>query len=199
MSEWRLFEADTVPECATVDWYAQRDRAPHLEQEGHAQRLVQTAAAVFEAVIAMAPSDTVTVVDLGAGDGGLLSLIQQHPRVDCWGYDLQPSNIKGAIERGVDVTLTDFDDDIRWADIVVISEVLEHLVDPHGMLRRIHDSGARYLVATSPYTETADSHYEHHLWAWDLDGYRTMIEAAGWRVISTDTAWISQIVLAERA
>lgn len=197
MSEWKLF-GDTIPDYTTPAWYAERDAAPHLEQEGHRQRLLETAASVWEA-FPMVGTDHVTVVDLGAGDGGLLSLLD-HPQVTCWGYDLQPTNVKAAADRGVDVTLADFDcDPIRWADIVVISEVLEHLIDPHAMVRRIHDSAASFLVATSPYTETDESHYGFHTWAWDQAGYRSMIEGAGWRVLETRTAWISQIVLAERA
>jgi trans-aconitate methyltransferase len=141
------------------------------------------------------------IVDLGAGDGGLIRLLQEDSiRVPMWGYDLQPTNKAGAAERGVDVEIMDFTrDTITWADVVVMAEVLEHLQEPHAMLRRVLEtSSARYLIASSPYTETREDHYIYHLWAWDQLGYESMIEAAGWRVISTDTAWISQIVLADR-
>lgn len=196
MTEWKLF-GDTIPECATPDWYYERPTAPHLEQEGHRQRLLLTAEVVAEAVRRGGRD----IVDLGAGDGGLLQAVREcDVNVPAWGYDLQPSNVTAAIDRNVSVELADFDrDDLRWADIVVISEVLEHLPDPHGMVRRIFDSGARWLIATSPYTETDASHYGFHLWAFDKDGYKAMIENAGWKVCSVHTAWISQIVLAERA
>ena len=55
-----------------------------------------------------------------------------------------------------------------------------------------------WLVASSPYTETDEAHYEFHLWAWDSDGYRELMERNGWRVIAQQYAWISQVILAER-
>lgn len=199
MAEWRFFDAGTTPEYATAEWYAERDHAPHLEQDGHRQRLLVTAEVVAEAV----RRGGQTIVDLGAGDGGLLQAVRECvvSTVPAWGYDLQPSNVTAAAGRCVQVDLIDFDHDpIDWADIVVMSEVLEHLVDPHAMVTRIfNESDARWLIATSPYTETPDSHYGYHLWGWDLPGYQQMLESGGWQHVSTSTAWISQIVLMERA
>jgi hypothetical protein len=83
------------------------------------------------------------------------------------------------------------------ADCVVATEFLEHLVDPHGMSRAVHRSGAKWMVASSPYTETADSHYDYHLWAWDQAGYAAMLTGAGWRIVRQGTAWICQVVLCE--
>lgn len=198
MAEWQLFDAGTVPEYATAEWYAERDAAPHLEQEGHRERLWLTAQMVGRA----ADRGAANIVDLGAGDGGLLQAVRElgHHDLPAWGYDLQPTNVAAAAARGVDVTFLDFNvDDPEWADVAVAAEVIEHLVDPHGFVRRIHDAGVPYLVASSPYTETPEAHYGYHLWAWDLPGYKAMIEAAGWRVLFQETAWISQVLLAERA
>lgn len=195
MAEWKLF-GDTIPEHATPGWYAERDHAPHLEQEGHRQRLLLTAEMVREAVNRGGTS----LVDLGAGDGGLLQAVRElGVEIPAWGYDLQPSNVAASVERKVSVELGDFDvDPIRWADIAVMSEVLEHLPDPHAMVARIHAAGPRFLIATSPYTETDQSHYGFHLWAWDIPGYAAMFEAADWQVVMRDTAWISQVLLLER-
>jgi hypothetical protein len=138
-----------------------------------------------------------SVCDLGAGDGGLLSLLPQVPR---WGFDLQQSNVNAARARGETVSLLDVVNQ-PWSkgDVVIAAEFLEHLVDPHGMVRKIHDSGAEWLVASSPYTETIDSHYGFHTWAWDRAGYRFLLEDNGWDVKQQTTAWISQILLARRA
>jgi len=168
----RLFADGTVPDYATAAWYAQRERAPHLEQGAHTARL-HTAAE-------FAGRDGRPVVDLGAGDGGLLSLLE----VPCWGYDLQPSNIEGARERGVSVRLLDVVTDhrlIEWAPVAVCTEVLEHLLRPHAFVRLIAVH-ADVLVASSPAYETPESHYEHHLWCWDADGYHALLTDAGWRV-----------------
>lgn len=197
MSEWQLFEPGTIPEYCTPAWYAERDTAPHLEQDGHRQRLLLTAEMVTQALGGVAQ----TVCDLGAGDGGLLSLLPASALG--FGYDLQPSNVAASKARGVHVSLFDVVNSepySAWegADILVCAEFLEHLIDPHGFLDRCFASEARYLVASSPYTETDESHYGYHTWAWDLDGYRKLVEDAGWRVVRQETAWISQVILAER-
>lgn len=201
MAEWRLF-GDTVPECTTPEWYAEREAAPHLEQEGQRERLLMTAA-----LMRIEGLDHEGICDLGAGDGGLLSLLAEGTTTIHWGYDLQPSNVEAAKNRGVIVELASFLADtgvlssrIDLAHTVVASEVLEHLIDPHCLLRELHaEREIQWLVASSPYTETAEHHYEHHVWAWDMEGYRAMIEAAGWHVVRHETAWISQIVVAKRS
>jgi hypothetical protein len=80
--------------------------------------------------------------------------------------------------------------------VIVATEMLEHLVHPHAFVHRLAGTNAKWLVASSPYTETADSHYEFHTWAWDIPGYTALLENNGWRVIKTGTAWISQVLLA---
>lgn len=194
MKEWRLFEEGTVPEWTTPEWYAGRETAPHLEQEGHKQRLELTGKMVNEAVDMGAKS----VCDLGAGDGGLLTLVR--PGIARWGFDLQQTNVDAAETRGVTVSLLDVVGQ-PWtpADCMVATEFLEHLVDPHGMVRRIAaERTVRFLVASSPYTETDESHYGYHTWAWDETGYRRLLEDHGWWVIRQETAWISQVLLAAK-
>jgi len=194
--EARLFPEGTIPECATPAWYAGRERAPHVDQPLHQGRLEWAAQFVRRAALTM---QLRTVSDLGAGDGGLLQLLADDD-LECWGYDLQQSNVDGAIERGVDVTLADiFTDYITFGQIVVATEMIEHLVDPHGFVKALFDkSQVKALVASSPFTETAESHYEHHLWAWDCQGYTQMVEAAGWRVETLRTVSMFQVVLAVR-
>lgn len=171
----RLFAEGTVPEHATAAWYATRERAAHLEQSAHAGRL--HVAAEFAARTGQ------PVVDLGAGDGGLLSLLRDEG-IPCWGYDLQPSNVEGARERGVEVYLVDVVNEpgaIHWAPVAVCTEVLEHLVKPHAFVRVIAQH-AEVLVASSPANETLEDHYDFHLWAFDAMGYRRMLEDGGWQV-----------------
>ncbi len=90
MTEWRLFDGD-VPHVSTYAFHEHRDRAPHLEQTMHRERLLRTA----EAVRALNPA---SVVDLGCGDGGLLSLITDIPS---WGYDWHPASVQGWRERRI--------------------------------------------------------------------------------------------------
>ena len=82
-----------------------------------------------------------TVSDLGCGDGGLLSIL--NPHIDAWGYDFQPSNVAGWIERGVKaqalnvVTAGSLNLSVMLGHITVMTEVLEHMTNPHGILKEI--------------------------------------------------------------
>lgn len=190
MSEWQLFEPGTIPVCTTAEWYLDRDRAPHLEEGLHRPRLLLTA----ELVRSAEPAD---VVDLGAGDGGLLSLLLGE--VPAWGYDLCPDNIVGAQARGVDVRLGDVvTGDITWAELAVATEMLEHLVDPHGFVRRIAEHSS-WIVASSPAVETDVNHYEFHTWAWDTDGYAALIEQAGFEVVEHKLGSFFQVIMGVRS
>lgn len=208
MAEWRLFDQGTIPHVSTADFHADRERAQHLEQPAHRPRLLRAAQFVFDAASLLVPGLNpwhdwgvvypVTVSDLGCGDGGLLSLIQGKVSA-AWGYDFAPANAAGWAERGISAESLDVfgvdRDRVKFGDITVATEVLEHIADPHGVVRWIADN-TRYLVASSPRDETLDSHDECHAWAWDMDGYRALIEQAGFKVLRHETVGRFQIVLA---
>jgi len=189
--EWRLFDEGTIPEYTQPEWYAGREHAPHLEQAGHRERLMFSAAYVAQAAFGRRLR---TVVDLGAGDGGLLSLLG--PGLRAWGYDLMPANVDAAKDRGVDVRLGDVvHGDIDWADIAVCTEMLEHLVDPHAFVRRIGEH-CRALICSSPADERPGRAYEYHTWAFDEAGYRALVEQAGFRVLASRRSTRFQVLLA---
>lgn len=189
--EWRLFPEGTIPEYTTPEWYAGRLSAPHLEEPGHRERLFATA----DSVIHLDPD---TVVDLGAGDGGLLSLLRA-AGIKCWGYDLQQTNVTVATNsRHVDVAysdiVNDFDSVNHGDDVAVMTEMLEHLIDPHGFLAKVSQKYSR-VVASSPWHETPDNHYEFHTWAWDMDGFKAMFEGVGFMVVKHYIVQGAQIIV----
>jgi hypothetical protein len=200
--EYRLCDGD-VPEVSTFAFHEHRPRARHLEQDAHRPRLDKAADMVREAVAELRTGEhsLVTVSDLGCGDGGLLSLLSEIAGVQAWGYDFQPSNAVGWLERRVTAEFADvFGTDrdlVDYGEVVVLTEVLEHLADPHGVIRRIgQQPQVRYLVASSPWTEHTDSHDACHAWAWDLDGYRALVEQGGFKVLRHDKVGMFQVVLA---
>lgn len=184
MGEWRLQESNYP---ATFDYHKDRERAPHLEQDHQSPRLHAAARLVREA-------KPESVVDLGCGDGGLLSLIKDIPS---WGYDFQPSNQEGWTERGVTAFLGDVFNtraDVMWGQLAVATEVLEHLENPHDAVRWI-SRNATYIVASSPHNERPDGHDpDCHIWAWDHDGYRDML-AEHFEIIKHETIYWSQLIL----
>jgi hypothetical protein len=208
MGEWRLFPEGTVPEYTKPSWYAGRSRAPHLEQGEHRDRLIEAAAQVHAAAVEFF-DHMPTVSDLGAGDGGLLSILDRSRIIAAWGYDLQQTNVDAARdERGVSVSLGDVVEGwlrlepdgpthpIRFGDISVCTEMLEHLVDPHWFVKSIVQS--RVLVASSPWTENDQNHYEFHTWAFDQAGYRALLEQGGYRVVRQEIRGMFQVLTGVR-
>lgn len=203
MAEYRLFEGDT-PYVSTEAFHYHRDRAPHLEQPTHQPRLFQAR----DFVVRASENDggQVSVSDLGCGDGGLLSLLQPLPEVSrCWGYDFQPSNEAGWRERGVKGKVLDVFNytgdlygEVEFGRVTVMTEVLEHLRDPHGVVAGT-TAVSDYLVVSSPHDEHAESHDECHAWAWDMEGYRALVETNGWEILEhVRVDWKFQCLLAVR-
>lgn len=190
MGQWRLF--DDIPHVSTPEFHADRPRAAHLEEPGHRPRLELAAIFAREA----AESGAVTASDLGCGDGGLLSLIQDD--LPAWGYDFCPANTAGWSERGVNATFLDVfgvdRDRVELGDLTCVTEVLEHLADPHGAVRWIGEH-SRFIVASSPWAETAVSHDECHAWAFDPNGYRELIEQGGFTVVHHQMVGRFQVIL----
>jgi SAM-dependent methyltransferase len=201
VSEWKLFDGP-VPYVSTAEFHADRERAPHLEQDWHRPRLELAAQFVLEAAAEIRPGQ-VSVSDLGCGDGGLLQILREESAVDklmCWGYDFQPSNAAGWVQRRVYGTQADVfgehRDMVAIGDIVVMTEVLEHLADPHEALRWLRIEASR-LVCSSPWNENDREHCAEHAWAWDTDGYAALIEGAGWDVVRHEKAGLFQVVMAK--
>jgi trans-aconitate methyltransferase len=203
LMEHRLFEG-AVPFVSTAEFHADRERAPHLEQEWHRPRLERAA----EFVRRFGQVDPVTVSDLGCGDGGLLQLLDGMLEVRAsWGYDFAPANAAGWRQRQVNGELLDVFgkdwDQVLFGQVVVMTEVLEHVADPHRILRLIRESRdpvsllpVSGLVVSSPWNETPANHSPEHAWAWDREGYAAMIEGAGWAVARHDTVGLFQVVSA---
>lgn len=196
MTEWKLFEGD-VPYVSTFEFHEHRERAAHLEQAHHRLRLHKAAD-----MIRGAAREGATFSDLGCGDGGLLSLVQD-AFSRAWGYDFQPSNAAGWKERGVDAAYLDVFGDGRGnvllGSVVAVTEVLEHLADPHEALRWLFlEYGLDTLVCSSPVNENAAMHDECHAWAWDYDGYQKLVEDAGFRVREHGVIGPFQLIRAEK-
>lgn len=193
MREDKLFEGDVAP-FTDDEFYREREAAHHMEQWGHRDRLLKV---LDYAIIARDELGCNTFSDMGCGDGGWVQVATEHG-LNAWGYDMQPDNIRHALEkRKVDVRLTNFetDDTIEFGDCAAYSEVLEHISDPH---KAVRDCPSRVIIASSPYHETKDAHYEFHNWAWDEEGYAALIEQGGYTVIKQENVWLSTVILAVR-
>lgn len=179
MSEWRLFREGNVPDYTQPGFFAAHPWVDPAGQRGHAERTDMVADLVAEIVTS---TGLASLTDLGCGDGALLQKIAQRVRVKSWGYDLGIQNIHVARTlRLVDARQADFHEliGLEYGQLLVATEVVEHLVDPRRFIRMLPGG---HLILSSPCDETDRDHYVHHAWAWDLDGYRAMVEDCGWTV-----------------
>jgi hypothetical protein len=69
-------------------------------------------------------------------------------------------------------------------DLVVLTEILEHLEDPVSVLKAARGR-AKFLVASSPLIPDGcvDGDVEH-LWQFDAPGYSEMLQESGWQPIA---------------
>lgn len=177
MAEWQLFEPGTVPFFTTPAFFEAHPWVDPNHQHGHAERTAMVAALVRKFAQDHAVS---SLVDLGCGDGSLLGQLRDLP-IPMWGYDAGAQNGEHARVAGLDVRPADLlSSPIEYADLIVATEVVEHLVDPHGFIRSLPGNK---LILSSPSAEDGAWHYEHHSWAWDLDGYAELVKSCGWTVV----------------
>lgn len=64
-------------------------------------------------------------------------------------------------------------------DLFVLSETLEHMDDPDGLLRAVRDH-ARYLFVSTPLDEPVHYGNAEHYWSWGKTDVHEMLQAAGW-------------------
>jgi SAM-dependent methyltransferase len=168
-------------EDTITEFYAGQPHRDHLASDYHLPRLM----AAKEMIEWTRPT---TWIDYGCGDGGLLDLIFVDHKL---GFDLAGANLDYAasLDRPVieaDITTMEH----PYCDVASACEVLEHLPDPHGFLASLH---CRYLVCTVPSVETPEQHDYQHLWVWDEEGFKAMVEGAGYVVVEcrrADPAWV---------
>ena len=151
-----------------------------------------------------------TVLDPAGGDGSILAkadLMYDINRI-IFG-DISSKNCEYVKQYGWETHCDDVDDtledhDSSGIDVIVLSEILEHLENPDRTLQLAANAGHK-LVASSPCMR--EGQYDdnpEHLWMFDAEGYQTMLETNGWNIIQDTrlkflTTYDFQIYVCERA
>lgn len=126
-----------------------------------------------------------TAADLSCGDGALLNMISRHlDRVVLGDLNGVPASAAVSCKARVLETigaaaLPDSLTHMEPVDLFVLSETLEHMDDPDGLLARL-TAYSRYLFLSTPLQEAADTGNLEHYWSWGPDDIRAMLRAAGW-------------------
>jgi homoserine O-acetyltransferase len=109
--------------------------------------------AEYDAILAMVPPKS-RVLDLGCGDGALLSRLEREKNASGTGVEIDVQRVIRATDLGHDVLLEDIDDGLALVpdntfDVAVLSETLQAMRRPRFVLRQILRV-AREAVVTFP-------------------------------------------------
>lgn len=97
------------------------------------------------------------VLDLGVGDGALLRYLIEHKQVDGYGLDISPKAVEFCREQGLNVTLQDINQPLTEYldepfDYIILSEIIEHLPDPEGLLNSLRPHVLQGIIVSIPNT-----------------------------------------------
>lgn len=92
------------------------------------------------------------VLDVGCGDGELLSYLVHHKRVDGRGMELSQSGVNTCVRHGLSVIQGDADNDLQdypshAFDYVVLSQTLQATRNPHAVIRHLVRIGQHAIVS----------------------------------------------------
>jgi methionine biosynthesis protein MetW len=158
------------------------------------------------AVIARHIPDGARILDVGCGDGALLSALKDKPDMDLRGLELDPRNVATAVARGLSVAQGDADTDLGYYpdhsfDIAILSQTLQTTRRPDRVVEEMlriarhayvsfpnfaHWRGRLSLAfgGRMPVTELLperwyDTPNIHHL---TIDDFRALVRDRGWQV-----------------
>lgn len=155
-----------------------------------------------------------SVIDPACGDGSIVLAADKLWGIErVWLSDLSEPNILALVVR-LDGTRPEWSLSrapieqtmgiVGEYDVIVLTEILEHLEDPDAMLR-LASTKARFVVASSPEMRPGqDDTNPEHLWMFDREGYRGLLAGNGWRTVqythlNFSSEYDFQIWVAERA
>ena len=142
------------------------------------------------------------VLDIGSGNGRLLDGMKMHcPNVEVLeGIEISDTAAKAAKEKGYEIEVGSIDDIVpkpERYDLVCLIQVIEHVFDPVGCVKKIHEMlkpGGVVLFET-PSTRCVDFwlfrrrywggyHFPRHLNLFEPDGFSKLLERSGFEIVS---------------
>ncbi len=121
-----------------------------------------------------------SILDPACGDGAIALGIAREAGVDTVALsDFNSRHSKRSIT--VEDTLAEYARlGQKTFDLVILTEILEHVQDPDIVLRDARLVG-RHLLLSTPLNETHAHGNEEHYWAWSAEDIRDMLHATSWR------------------
>lgn len=120
--------------------------------EGENQKISFRHKTAFKMITSI-PNKEMSVLDLGCGDGLLLSLLKERGIIGK-GLDISDEAVAKTRNRGFEASVFDFSDRLPFADktfdVVVSLDVLEHLYNPENLLKEANRVSKRFVIIGVP-------------------------------------------------
>jgi methionine biosynthesis protein MetW len=149
-----------------------------------------------------------SVMEIGCGDGTLLSILRDRSRAGVKGYDISANAVQKARAKGVaaevrNVSTESFRED-ECADYIIIADCMEHLPVPEDLLDRLRGRFRKALVISIPnscywryrfrvlfgsFMVQWVAHPGEHLRFWSMSDMRWWLKELGFRVRSRYPTW----------
>lgn len=148
----RLFMYPATAQVGVVDY----DRYWDNKAEGGLGKLSDwrlKRAQVFTDIV----SEGDEVLDLGVGDGALLSYMVERKGVRAFGLDVSSKAVEFCRQQGLQVELADINKPIsdylkQPFDYIILSEIIEHIPDPESLLESLRPFARKGLIISIPNT-----------------------------------------------
>lgn len=145
-----------------------------------------------------------SVLDIGTGSG--FKLLKHFEHTDTLGMDL-PETVAKLKERYPNKKWTDNFSPMLGFDLIIASDVIEHLDDPDDLLNLIKESKPKLIILSTPERELMHGKEhngppvtEHHYREWNKQEFYNYLSNSGFKVIKhiiTNKKQSTQMILCE--
>ena len=127
------------------------DRAATRAQPGRATNIFDSHRLDHDVMLQLIPAGA-SVLDLGCGDGVLLSLLRERGHTRLVGVELEESSVLTCVEQRLDVVQHDLEQGLSpfsdgQFDVVVLSQTLQSIVDTEGIVEEMLRVGGSCIVS----------------------------------------------------